>query len=780
MRHHKKSGVFKQVLMRHALLMICLCSPAAPAVAQNINLPAEMADEAALPRVMPRFAEAVIGSQEDGRTPDLASLFRAQLVAGLYGDAIESLVKLRSPLSNDPSPRVRARYWEYVLYASSALRATQAKSTFQDAYRETFRALIRPLDNRTAAVVINGLTFDKLSQANQALAQDLGQLKGKSALSLAESLKLIGDYNEREIYRAFASTTAELAGEDDARRYTIQKEIAIATPDHGTICALLVRAAGHARLPALLQFTIYNDAGTILREARRVASNDYAAVIGLTRGKGCSLDPVVPYEHDGEDAAFLVDWIAAQPWSDGQVGMFGGSYSGFTAWAAVKHQPKALKAIMVGAPVAPGIDVPQEGNVFWNFIYPWPFYTTNNKTLDNATYYDNARWRKLNQDWYSSGRPYRDLDKIDGTPNPIFDRWISHPAYDAYWHSLIPYKEEFSKISIPVLETAGYYYGGPGAAVYYLSQHMQYRPNAQHYLLIGPYDHLMAQRGTANAEGDVDTLSGYPLDAAAKIDLVELRFKWFDHVLKGGPKPAILEDKINYEVTGANSWKHAPSLAAMANDSQRYYLSADPSGRAHRLTAVPQRTASMHQTIDFADRRDVDVQSPGGGVQDNVLDSTNGLVFISEPLTKATELSGLFSGHLDFIANKSDFDFQVALYELTAAKDYIQLAPYWSRASYVKDLAQRSFLTPGKRHSLDFRSRRLMSRQMGVGSRVVAVLSILKEPEREINYGTGKEVIDESISDGNEPLRMTWFSSSYLNLPVYKQGSPKVPQAGTP
>jgi uncharacterized protein len=754
--------------MRHPFLMIVLCSLAAPAVAQNINLPAEMADEAALPRVMPRFARAVIGMQEDGQPADLASLFRAQLVAGLYGDALETLDKLRAPLIGNPSPRVRARYWEYVLYARSALKAAETKSTFQDAYRASFRALNTPLDNRTAAIVINGLSFDNLTQADQALAQDLGQLKGKSAISMPESLKLIGDYNEREVYRAFGSTTADLVGEDDARRYDIQKDIAITTPDRGTLCTLLFRPAGQERLPALLQFTIYNDAGALLREARRVASNDYVGVIGLTRGKGCSPDPIIPYEQDGADAAFLVGWIAAQPWSDGQVGMYGGSYSGFTPWAAAKHRPKALKAIMVGAPAAPGIDAPKEGNVFWNFIYPWPFYATNNKTLDNATYNDSARWTKLNHDWYSSGRPYRDLDKIDGTPNPFFDRWIGHPAYDTYWQSLIPYKEEFSQISVPVLETAGYYYGGPGAAVYYLSQHMQYRPNAQHYLLIGPYDHFMAQRGTANAEGDVDTLSGYSLDAAAKIDLVELRFRWFDHVLKGGPKPAILADKINYEVTGANIWKHAPSLTAMANDSLRYYLSADPSGHAHRLTAVPQGDGSMHQTIDFADRRDVDVQSPGGGVQDRVLDSTNGLVFISEPLTKAIELSGLFNGHLDFIANKRDFDFQVALYELTAAKDYIQLAPYWSRASYVKDLAHRNLLAPGKRHSLDFRSIRLMSRQVAAGSRLVAVLSILKEPEREINYGSGQEVIDESIAHAKIPLRMTWFASSYLDMPVYK------------
>lgn len=153
-------------------------------------------------------------------------------------------------------------------------------------------------------------------------------------------------------------------------------------------------------------------------------------------------------------------------------------------------------------------------------------------------------------------------------------------------------------------------------------------------------------------------------------------------------------------------------------------------------------------------------------MQDKALDSSNGLVFLSEPLTKSTEMSGLFSGHIEFIANKSDFDFQVSLYELSPEGDYFQLAPYWSRASYVQDLTHRNLLVAGKRQSLDFRSVRLMSRQLKVGSRLVAVLSIVKEPGREINYGTGKEVVDESIADAKTPLQISWFGGSYLDLPV--------------
>lgn len=758
--------------MRIQCLALGLSLFAIPALAQKlntppqINIPAEINDETALPRVMPRFAKAVIGSQEDGRPPELTALFRAQLVAGLYDDALASLDKLRAPLVGDASPRLRARYLEYVLYARARAAAQKTGVSFEESYRKTFSAVITPLDNRTSAMVVNGLSFDNLSQAKQALARDLAQLKGKSAISLTAGMQLISDYNERSVYLALDSAGAALIAADDAHRYEIQKDVLVATPDGASLCALVVRPLGKAKLPALLQFTIYNDAGALLREARRAASNEYVGVMGLTRGKGCSPGEIVPYEHDGADAAALIDWIAKQSWSDGKVGMYGGSYSGFTPWAAAKHQPKALKAIMVGAPAAPGVDVPMEGNIPWNFIYPWPFYTTTNKTLNDPLYNERARWAKLDHDWYVSGRPYRDLDKIDGTPNPIFDRWISHGAYDAYWQSMIPYKDEFARIAIPVLQTAGYYFGGPGAAVYYLSQHVKYRPEAQHYLIIGPYDHFVAQRGTAGADGDIDTISGYRLDPAAKIDLTELRYRWFEHTLKGGPKPALLADNINYQVTGANVWKHAPSLAAMEIGSAKYFLTADPAGQGYRLSAAAPAGGSMHLSVDLADRRDADAQTPGGDVQDKDLDSSNGLVFISEPLTSPTEMSGLFRGHLEFTVNKSDFDLQVALYELTADKDYVQLAPYWSRASYVQDLTQRHLLSAGKRHSLDFKSMRLMSRRLNAGSRLVAVLSIVKEPGREINYGTGKEVIDESLADAGEPLQISFLAGSYLELPL--------------
>lgn len=745
-------------------------SPGADATAKQFDFPeAAAGDAAALSKAMPVLAEQVAAAyKDDERGQYLDNLFRLQIVAGRHDQALETLAALRTLRAGSGSPQAGADNVQYEIVAHARLMQGESGLPFDEALRRAFRATLGRLDDRTSALVIRALTLDPAALLRE-LQGDLEQQKGKSTISLADALQLIRAYQVEEAYRGLVPLAAALIEEDDRRRYVVDKDVGVRTPDGATVCALVVRPrAASGRLPALLDFTIYADPGRTLSEARRTASNGYAGVVGLTRGKGCSPDQPVPYEHDGSDAAALIDWIAAQPWSDGRVGMYGGSYDGFTQWAAAKRLPKALKALMPGAPVAPGIDVPMEGNVFWNFIYPWPFYTTNVKTLDEAAYNDNARWRRLNRDWYVSGRAYRALETIDGTPNPIFDRWIAHPSYDAYWQGMIPYKQDFARIDIPVLATAGYYYGGPGAALYYFAEHYKYNPRAEHYLVIGPYDHVRGHRGTVGVLGDrFNFLAGYELDPVAQLDMGELRYQWFDYVLKGGPKPPLLKDKINYQVTGANVWKHAPTLAAMARQRLRFHLSAERSGDAYRLSErKPSGSASIPLSIDLADRGDVDRIFPGGGVADKGLNTWNGIAFVSDPLRQPVELSGLFSGRLELSVNKKDFDFSLELYELTPEGEYIQLAPYWARASYVENLGERRLLAPGKRQSLSFQSVRLMSRQLRPGSRVALVLSAIKEPGRQINYGTGKDVSDETIADAKEPLRIKWFTESYVDLPA--------------
>jgi hypothetical protein len=249
-----------------------------------------------------------------------------------------------------------------------------------------------------------------------------------------------------------------------------------------------------------------------------------------------------------------------------------------------------------------------------------------------------------------------------------------------------------------------------------------------------------------SALGDTSVfLAGYELDRVAQVDLIaDLRFQWFDHVLNGGPKPALLADRVVYNLMGANAWRTAPSLSAMATDRLRV-----PLGRTRVLT------------VNLADRSDT------AGPPRWPIDSTTGVVLRTDALPEGRDVSGLMTGHLEFVTNKRDFDLFVAPYEQTADGRYLSLPPYTMRASHVQSLRSRRLLVPGRPTVLDFTSSlRPMGRRIGRGSRIVIVLGVLKGAAQQINYGTGRDVSDESIADAGAPLRIEWLKGTYVDLPV--------------
>ena len=739
-----------------------------------------VAGDSALAVEMPRLAERAIATYRDtDRELYLDNLYRLEIVAGRYQEAGATLRTLRDLQVAMHRAKASASSLPYEIYARARTAQRQNGLPFDVAFRKAYSEIVGELDDRTAANQLRWVFGTSSVRLKNNFREAVQRVNGKGELPLPDAIDLVRKYAAAQAYDSFQSLTAALEDADDRRRYLIDRNIPVRTPDGATVCVLVVRPrVMPGRLAALLNFTIYADSAQNMAEARRTASNGYVAVVALTRGKGCSPDNPIPIEHDGSDARAVIEWISRQAWSDGRVGMYGGSYEGFTQWAAAKRLPKAVKALMPSVTFAPGIDFPMDGNVFMNYAYPWPFYTMNSKALDNATYNDRTRWDRLNRIWYESGRTYRDLARIDGTPNPIFNRWLDHPSYDSYWQSAIPYQSEFARIDIPVLTTTGYYDSGQLGALYYFAQHHKYLARANHYLVIGPYDHTGGQRGTISPLGTTQNLlRGYELDSVAHIDIGELRYEWFDHVFKGKPRPALLKDKVNYQVMGANRWGNAPTLAAVAGDKLRFHLSAVKSTEGYTLSA--QRSGDgmvIPQTVDLADRSDVDRMSPDGGIADQALDDWsivsrklfigNAIAFVSEPFVKSTEVSGLFSGRLDFSINKKDFDFSVTLYELTPAGDYVHLSYYWARASYMRDRSQRRLLTPGNRERLAFESGRLTSRQFQAGSRLLVVIGVLKQSGEQINYGTGKDVSDETISDAGVPLRIRWSGASFIDLPI--------------
>jgi hypothetical protein len=418
---------------------------------------------------------------------------------------------------------------------------------------------------------------------------------------------------------------------------------------------------------------------------------------------------------------------------------------------------------------APAIDSPASGGVFFRFAYPWTFYTTSNKTLDPQSYNDQARWSRLFNTWYRTGAAWRTLDQIDGVPNPNWNRWLEHPTYDAYWQGVVTYGDEFAHVEVPVLTTTGYFEGSGDGALYYLGEHVRHNPSARHYLIVGPYNHSSGNRGTIDVFGEpIDVVDGYRIDPVAHIDIGALRYEWFDYVLKGRPKPAILEDQVNYEVMGANVWRHSHSIEAMGPDRLRLHLSGRHDGRGYVLSRNPHGAAPMPTlTVDLADRKDVDRTSPSSGAAvDSVLDTYESLEFISAPFATPVEVSGLYRASLDVVINKKDFDFEIALYELTPDGKYVQLAYDFQRASQVADRAHRALLQPGVARRLNFQSSLLMARKFRTGSRLIVLLEAIKTPSAQINYGTGKDVSDETIADAGKPLTIKWLGDSFIEVPT--------------
>lgn len=552
---------------------------------------------------------------------------------------------------------------------------------------------------------------------------------------------------------------------DETNIYDIQDSVMIKTRDGAIISAMIVRKKEDKNpKPVIFQYTIYvRDKGRDLQTLKDAADKDYVGVIAYSRGKRFSPNEILPYEKDANDAYDVIDWIDKQKWCNGSVGMYGGSYNGFTQWAAAKKIHPALKTIVPYVANRPGMGLPMENNVFVNPNYEWSFYVGNNKYLDTIAGNDRQRFRKMMFKWWETGVAYKKLDSIDGTPNKLFQRWISHPDFDIYWQNMAPYKKDFAQINIPVLAFDGYYNDSQNSSLYYLRELQKYNPKTPLYLIIGPYGHFGTQIG-----GEA-IINEYKVDSVSLIGIKKITYQWFDYILKNGAKPEILKDKINYEVMGANEWRSAPSLDKMSNRFLKLYLTNNKSGNSYTLNSLkPKKKEYLKQEVDFADRQNSNNDYYPDPIIRKEIDTSSGFIFISEPLNEPILINGSFVGQIKASINKKDVDIGITLYEVLPNGEYFHLSYYIGRASYSNDITKRRLLTPDKIETISFSNTHLVSKQLCKGSRLLVAINVNKNPFSQLNYGTGKEVSEETIKDAKEPLKIKWYNDSFVEIPILK------------
>jgi hypothetical protein len=113
-------------------------------------------------------------------------------------------------------------------------------------------------------------------------------------------------------------------------------------------------------------------------------------------------------------------------------------------------------------------------------------------------------------------------------------------------HDYLPFGDEFAAIDIPVLTVTGYYSAGATAALHYFTQHHQHDPNADHALLIGPFDSRSVERGASASVRDL------AVDPVARINPSDLRYAWLEHALRGAQRPDLVQANVNYQLAGTN------------------------------------------------------------------------------------------------------------------------------------------------------------------------------------------------------------------------------------
>lgn len=692
--------------------------------------------------------------KEEDKATKYDNLFRVNIVAGNYELALNQIDSVRSVYMSTNPTIAKAMGVQFEIHAKT-LKNKNPNHLFIDQYKTEFYKTFESLPVKSQIILPRYFNVDIEKTKKDIIAILKNDFENKDSVELKKALLLVRSYNSYIVASNSFEYAKKYLKELDSKSFEVKDSLLI--NNEISIRVVLNKKVINPESTILVN-TIYPTSDDV-NDQKEQASYGYHSVYIYPRGKYISNSKIEPFEHEADDINKIIDWIIKQPWSNGKVGMIGGSYLGFSQWATVKNIHPALKTIIPQASVGIGtMDFPMNNNIFASYTLRWLNYVTNSKMIDSS-FRDEDKWNSIYKKWYENGEAFNKLDSISGKKNEMFQRWLKHPSLDSYWQGMVPYKREFSKINIPILTITGYYDSDQLGALYYFRNHNKYNKNASHYMIIGPYDHSGAQGYIKN------NLKGYTIDSIANIDIQNITMEWFDYILKNKIKPSFLKDKINYQVMGTNEWKSASNINDFDKNSLKFYFNQN---NELSLEKELNKNFSLLK-IDFRDR------SNSEGLikqKDNVLDATiyksDAITFSSKTFEKPVEFTGNFEGNLKFSVNKKDVDLYMKVYEQNKEGKYFLLSTYYGRASYAKNPEKRKLLRENKETVMALTNNEFVSKKLEKGSKLVLILGIVKSPFMQINYGTGKDVSEETIKDAEEPLEIKFYNNSFIKIPISK------------
>jgi len=548
----------------------------------------------------------------------------------------------------------------------------------------------------------------------------------------------------------------------------------------------LYQPAADSSRPTIIAMTPYT-VDVTHEFGRYFAERGYGYLAVDVRGRGNSEGTFRPMRQDGPDGAAVAGWIARQPWNDGQVAMRGQSYPGMVQWQVLGEAPGLLDTAVPTAAVYPGWDLWNPFGIFVSYTARW-LGSVQGRADHYALFDDGAHWKSRYRALHRSGRPFSELAEMAGLlprSQAIFERWTEHPHLDDFWRAPSPDSSDYSQLDQPILTVTGHFDWDQRGALRYYREHMQYGTETgtqKHHLLIGPWNHA----GTRDPK---KTLGGLTFADTAAIDMNRLHLKWFDWVLKDGPKPKMLQDRVVYYVMSAGQWRTAPSLQAVSDTSRTFYLQSpgknpdDPFDAGTLTRQVPKSRDTDRYVYNPRDTADIatleTMQKDGTAVTERYTVSGAAflegpkLIYHSRPVEEPFELSGQMRLDAWIELNVPDTDLAAWVYEIRPTGKTIHLGWTKLRARHRNGVETAELAQPGTVQQYTLDRFYWTSQRVQKGSRIRLVIAPLNDPAWQKNYNAAKPVMEQSVEDARTAtvkLHIGPEHPSKLVLPVRADG----------
>ncbi len=494
------------------------------------------------------------------------------------------------------------------------------------------------------------------------------------------------------------------------------------------------------------------------------AERGYAVVIQDTRGRGDSDGEFGFFFQEGEDGYDTIEWMAAQPWSSGDVCTAGVSYLGTDQWLAAREHPPSLKCMVATAAAGRWMhELPYYGGA-WMMAWALDWINgTSGRNMQTA----NAAGIDMEEVYWH--RPLITQDDAMGRDMPLFNDFLENSTMNEYWNRLHFTEEDFRGLDLPVLHVTGWFDGDQPGAMFYWDGMMAHSPAVdEQYMLAGAWGHAETFIGGTLTLGDME------FEPHSIVDNNAEHLAFFDHYLKGAAD-SYDQPRARIYVVGAEEWREFDEYPPADVQGTSLYLSSG--GNANSIVGDGALAWTPPEADTPPDRFTFDPQRPVpasvgpmylGEDRTPLHRRDDVLVYTSEEIDEAIEVVGRVVIEFHAATDARDTDFVASIMDVYPDGRAVKLGPGIGvvRARYRNGFDREELLTPGEvaRYEIDLGH---IAHSFEPGHKIRIDLSSSAYPQIAPNQNTGNPVATDT--EWNTARQIIHHSREYpsrIILPV--------------